>query len=134
MTNAKLVSLFTTMLESATTYTHAADKVRAIRAEGAEIEVVRAACVAALMAKKATYKGDVQEGKTEEDAGKPGYFTKGSAGQVAHSKMMRATDPDAGERTVNQKVVRVPKELAAAIGKLLTTYDKAQIKAAMAKF
>lgn len=65
------------------------------------------------------YKGSLQES---------GYFEGGSAAQQAYSRIMRATF---GSAVANQKVVKVPKELQAAIAKLLTTYDKAQLNAAI---
>ena len=128
MTQAtKMQALFVAMIVAAKGYEAAAAPIRAMRAKGTEIGEVREACVAALLQKMPAYRPSLQEN---------GNFEKGSAAQKAFSKLMRATDPEQGA-VVNQKRsprVTVPKALEDAVAKLLTTYDKAQIKKAMALF
>ena len=121
----KLQALFADMAGLATQYNVAADKVRKLRADGADIKDVQEACVAALVQKMPKYRATLQEN---------GRFEKGSAGQKAFSRMMSDTNPEQGAVANQRKPVKVPAELVSAIEKLLTTYDKAQIKAAMAKF
>ena len=112
---------FTLMAAAAVDYSKAATTVRELRAKGAPTDEVRELAQAALLAKVGAYRAQVHP-----ESGKP---AKGSAYQRAVSRMMRDTDPLAGER-VNQKAkpVRVARDLQAAIEKLVANFGKQAVR------
>ena len=116
-----ITRLFTAMAAAAVDYNKAAQGVRDLRAKGADTGEVRELAQQVLLAKVSAYRAQVHP-----ESGKP---AKGSAYQRAVSRMMRDTDPLAGER-VNQaaKPVRVARDLQAAIEKLVANYGKQAVR------
>jgi uncharacterized protein YdiU (UPF0061 family) len=122
--NAIILASFTAMASSSADYTKAAEKIKFVRARGdAETAEVRELCQQALAAKVAEYRKQVHP-----ESGKP---AKGSAYQRAVSRMMRDTNPEQGENVRQERKVRVPAALQAAVDKLLATYDKAAMREAL---
>ena len=115
------------MADSAIEYNKRAEQVRFIRARGeATDDEVRELVQAVLLAKVKGYKEQVHP-----ESGKP---TKGSAYQRAVSRMMRDTNPvQSAHANHERKAPRVPRELQAAVDKLLTTYDAKVIRAALSR-
>ena len=122
-----LKNALTVMADSAIEYSKRAEQVRFIRARGdATDDDVRELVQAVLLAKVKGYKDQVNP-----ESGKP---AKGSAYQRAVSRMMRDTNPEQGVHANHErKAPRVPRELQAAVDKLLTTYDAKVIRAALAR-
>ena len=127
MTNVinTLKNAIAAMADCAIEYSKRAEQVRFIRARGeATDDEVRELVQAVLLAKVKDYKDQVHP-----ESGKP---AKGSAYQRAVSRMMSDTNPNKGLHANHErKAPRVPRELQAAVDKLLTTYDAAVIRAAL---
>jgi hypothetical protein len=126
MSNAinTITKAFEAMAASAADYSHAADKIRAIRARGeVEEKEVRELAQAALLAKVPGYRA-----QCHPESGKP---AKGSAYQRAVSRMMADTNPNKGEHANHTAAVRVPRELQAAVDKLLTRFAAKLIREAI---
>jgi len=120
-----IANAFANMAASAVEYSKAAEKVRYIRARAEATDAeVRELAQQALLAKVPSYRAQVHP-----ESGKP---AKGSAYQRAVSRLMRDTNPNQGEHANHEaKAKRVPRELQAAVAKLMEQYDAALIREAM---